>query len=135
MDPDISAFEAALPGGPFTWIVFCLDEEGPVGGFFGNRIEAEAAATVHSVNTGHAAKAAPVLPVGGAPLDTAEQLISTPFCISFDGRPAWTIVVAAPGPEEGLVTVEQFVALLNQAAPSLGFPPLFSASLGACPPA
>ena len=133
MDPDISAFAPLLPGGPLTWIVFCLDEAGQVDGPFGNRIEAEDAAASHGRGFGHTARATPVLPVGQAPLDTGQGLISTAFCITFDGRPAWTVVVAAPGPDEGLLTVRQFVSLLNQLAPSLGFPPLFAAPLGACP--
>jgi hypothetical protein len=133
MDPEISDFESALPSGPLTWIVFCLNEEGQVGGFFNNRVEATAEAFAHSRDTGHVATAAPILAMAVAPnnLD-AEQLLSVPFCVAYEGRPRWTIVVAAPSPEAAFLTVDQFVAVLNSIAPSLGFLPRFSATLGAC---
>jgi hypothetical protein len=59
---------------------------------------------------------------------TAEQTFPFDFCITFAGRPAFTLHLMAPSPAAAATTVEQMVRLANQTMPGWG------SFLGACQP-
>jgi hypothetical protein len=68
----------------------------------------------------------------GQALDTAVQMIPFAFCLTFQGAYGQTITVAAPSPEAAALTMGQFVQLKNAVAVSMGYPPGYAATAGAC---
>ena len=62
----------------------------------------------------------------------AEQKLPFPFCFHYNNRPWSTIVVYAQSPDAAANSAAAVVGRFNRLAPSLGYPPLFSAVAGAC---
>ena len=132
MDPELSDLEPDLPPGTLAWTVYCADEDTSIGGNDLTQDDAEMEAAAHAQETGHAAVATLSF-LGSGEVVAGGGTISVAFCISYDGRPWHTIILAAPSPEAGLTTLQQLIDRLNEIAVNNGFAPRFSAALGACP--
>ncbi len=65
--------------------------------------------------------------------DVVIQTLPWPFCFYYNNSPWWRQSINAPSPETAAITAENIVQLLNKAAPTLGYQPLFSAVAGDCP--
>ena len=60
------------------------------------------------------------------------QMLPWPFCFRYNNMPWWQQTINAPSPEAAAITAGNIVQLLNNAAPGLGYQPLFSATGGNC---
>lgn len=129
MDPDFAELAGELTDFPFSWIVFCPDENSQIGDGFSNQSDAADASAAHNKETGHSSSAVPGFQPTEGQLSTGKQLVSFPFCIRFNGRPWQSIVLAAPSPELAAQTLSSILAILNRAAGA----PQFTATMDLCP--
>lgn len=130
----VPAFEdvvQSLPETSVAWIVYCPEESIQIGDTFFSSEQAFEAATHHNQQTGHNANIAPFFNTGMVEVSNVQNL-PWPFCLQYNNLPWQTTIVYAPSPGDAAITAELTVQLLNATAPSLGFPPLFSATGGAC---
>ncbi len=113
------------------WGVWCPEDEGLISADLVGELDAASAAEEHNAGTGHTAGG--TLQLAGVVAVDAQNL-QWPFCLRYNGRPWQSTSVSAPSPEEAADAAAAIVAFLNSRAPQLGFPPLFSATGGLCPP-
>ena len=60
------------------------------------------------------------------------QMLPWPFCFRYNTIPWSQQSINAPSPDTAAITAGNLVQLLNNAAPGLGYQPLFSATAGNC---
>ncbi|WP_329144788.1 hypothetical protein OIU91_09685 [Streptomyces sp. NBC_01456] len=127
--PTFDELGAASPDLTATWGAWCPEEQGQVVRDLAGEEEAIGAGQQHNNETGHSAQA--VL-VPSESFSTAVQNLQWPFCILYNGRRWWSVVLAAPSPEEAADVAAVFVGLLNRTAQENGFPAGFSVASGLC---
>ena len=68
----------------------------------------------------------------GAAADDTVTNLTFVACVLYSGRPWQTFQFAAPSPDAGALTMDQFVQKLNATLVAAGYPPNLTWTSGAC---